>query len=913
MIRMIQSRSAARAKAYFTDALAKADYYVDGQELNGRFQGKLAERLGLDGPVTKDVFFSLCENVNPTTGQALTPRTKEERTTGYDINFHCPKSVSILHALSGDDHILAAFRESVRQTMQDIERDAKTRVRKGGAMDERVTGELLWADFIHQTARPVEDQLPDPHLHGHCFVFNCTWDETERQLKAAQFRDINRDMPYYQARFHKRLSDRLMEAGYRIRRTDQSFEVVGVPQSVVDLFSKRTDEIGRVAKEKNITNAKELDELGARTRAKKQKGHTMAELRAEWRRQIADLEPTDAGEGDQLLRFAPADQGRDLTAEQCVDHALRHGFERASVVQDRRLLATAYRHAVGHRAVTLDGVGDQFTADARLLHVEERGRILCTTRQVLAEEKRMVSLARQGLGKLEPLYRDAPPLTLDGQQAEAVRHVLTTPHRVSIVRGVAGSGKTTLMREAIEKIEQAGKQVLVVAPTAEAARGVLREEGMARADTVAKLLTDPAVQKNLAGQVLWVDEAGLLGTGDMTRLLELAAQQNARLVLGGDTRQHASVVRGDALRILNTVGGIKAAEVSKIYRQRSEEYRRAVAHLAQGNVQSGLETLDAMGGIQAVDPMKPHENLVRDYAEALRRGKSALVISPTHQHGEEVTAAIRQTLKDARLLGKRDATATRLVSLNRTEAEKGDWRNFDVGQVVQLSQNLPGMKRGSVWTVARRSAEGVFVRDEDGLTVPLPLEKSAHFELYRKTELLLAKGDTVRITRNGFDRDKNRLHNGQLLRVQGLRKNGELRLRNPVSKADYTLDTDFGHLAHAYCVTSHAAQGKTVDEVFIAQPAATFPATDAKQVYVSVSRGRDRARIYTDDKESLLAHAARLGDRQSALELVGPQNRTRDLVQQRVREALTRRPAPAKSAPQPTRAKTRDRDHEPGL
>ncbi|MEZ4901802.1 MAG: relaxase domain-containing protein [Spirosomataceae bacterium] len=99
-------------------------------------------------------------------------------------------------------------------------------------------------------------------------MFNATWDETERQIKAVQFRDIKRDMPYYQARFHKRLSDQLMALGYEIRRMEKSFEVEGVPQRVIDLFSKRTDEIGRVAQEKGITDAKELSELGARTRAK---------------------------------------------------------------------------------------------------------------------------------------------------------------------------------------------------------------------------------------------------------------------------------------------------------------------------------------------------------------------------------------------------------------------------------------------------------------------------------------------------------------------------------------------------------------------------------------------------------------------------------------------------------------------
>jgi conjugative relaxase-like TrwC/TraI family protein len=910
MIRMIQSRSAAQAKAYFSDALAKSDYYLGDQELPGRMRGKLADRLALAGPVSKDVFFALCENRDPRTNAPLTPRTKDERTTGYDISFHAPKSVSILHALSGDDQVLRAFQTAVRETMQDLEADVRTRVRKAGAMDERQTGELIWSEFIHQTARPVDGHAPDPHLHAHNYVFNCTWDEVEQQVKAGQFREIKRDMPYYQARFHKRLSDGLLDLGYGIRRTERAFEVAGVPQRVIDLFAKRTDEIGRVAAEQGITDAKELADLGARTRSKKQKGRTMADLQADWRRQIADLGPDTDGEGQRILRYDPDGREMDLTAEQCVQHALDHGFERASVLDERRLLEAAYRHSLGRRDVTLEAVTDGLRADDRLIHVEDRGRTSCTTRAVLAEEQRMVTLARQGQGRLRPLYAQAPELDLDGQQAEAVRHVLTTPHRVSIIRGAAGSGKTTLMREAIDRIEAAGKTVTVVAPTAEASRGVLRQEGMREADTVARLLSDPQQQEALSGQVLWVDEAGLLGTGDMTALLELTTRQNARLILGGDTRQHRSVVRGDALRILNTVGGIPSAEVSKIYRQRNADYRAAVEDLARGDVRRGFEKLDALGAIQSIDPLKPHETLVNDYAAIRQRGKSALVIAPTHEQGEAVTAALRERLKEKGLLGKKDYAATRLTSLNRTEAEKADWRTFSPGQVVQFNQNVPGIGRGSVWTIESASEAGVRLGNGTQQGIPLPLTKAGAFEVYRKGELPLSKGDPVRITRNGFDEDKNRLNNGQTLEVVRIGKQGDLLLRNPISQARYRLDREFGHLAHAYCITSYAAQGKTVDEVLIAQPAATFPATDAKQFYVSVSRGRDRARIYTDDREQLLAHAARLGDRTSALELLDRRNPSLERAQQRIRADVER---PVR-APQPERTRTtKERDHEPGL
>jgi len=909
---MVQSTSAAHAKAYFSDALSKSDYYLDDQELNGHIQGKLAERLGLTGMATKDVFFALCENVNPITGEHLTPRTKEERTTGYDINFHCPKSVSILHALSKDDHLLNAFQESVQETMRDIEQDSKTRVRKEGKYDDRETGELIWADFTHQTARPVEGLAPDPHLHAHCFVFNATWDEQEQQIKAGQFRDIKRDMPYYQARFHKQLSDRLIKLGYQIRQTEKSFEVEGVPKSVIELFSKRTDEIGRIAREKGITDAKELSELGARTRAKKQKGMSMTELKAEWKRQIKELGPDKQGEGERIVRFAPEKDKALLSAEKCVDYALQHDFERASVVQDRRLLATAYRHSLGNKSVSVDAVTDCFQKDSRIIPVKEKTRTFCTTRQVLAEEKRMVELARQGQGKLSPLFAKAPELNLEGQQAEAVRHVLTTPHRVSIIRGAAGTGKTTLMQEAVAWMEKAGKRVTVVAPTAQASRGVLREEGFAKAETVAKLLTDEKMQQELKDQILWVDEAGLLGTKDMTALLELATQKNARVFLGGDTRQHASVVRGDALRILNTVGGIKTAEVSKIYRQRNEQYRAAVEDLSKGDVKDAFVKLEDMGAIKNVDPLRPNDALVNDYVEAITRGRSALVISPTHAQGDEVTAAIRQKMKAEKLIGKKEVAATRLTSLNLTEAQKGDWRSFREGQVIQFNQNVPGIPRGSRWTVESCSEKGVFIKNEAGNSLPLPIQKSNHYDLYQKVEIPLAKGDKVRITRNGFDEEKKRLNNGQILEVAALRKDGTVILRSPISKATYALKEDYGHIAHAHCVTSHASQGKTVDEVFISQPAATFLATDAKQFYVSVSRGRNQARIYTDDKEQLLEYASELGERQSALELVGKRNQTKDIAEHFIRDEINRTPAYADKAKEKASPEI-ERDYEPRI
>lgn len=590
MIRMIPSLSAIHAKSYFNDALLKSDYYLNDQEIAGLWHGRIAERLGLSGKVTKQAFHLLCDNINPATGKPLTLRTNEFRRVGYDINFHVPKSVSVLQALTDDNHILDAFRESVFAVMQFIEADGKTRVRKAGRDEDRVTGELLYADFIHETARPVDGHLPDPHLHAHVFCWNVTYDPIEKRFKAGQFGDIKRDMPYYQAMFHKLLSDKLIALGYQIRRTPKSFEVLGVPEPVLDLFSKRTNEIGQIAKAQGITAPKALDALGARTRAKKQKGLTLAELKADWRKQIfsAGMQKESAGGGP--IRFAPAQKLPELSAVACVDHALLARFERASVARGRRVLETAYRFAIGNASISTDAITQSFRQDRRIIHVREKSGLMVTTKEVLAEEKHMVELAQRGKGSLLPLYLNAPALKATGEHAIAITHILTTPDRVSMLRGGAGTGKTTLMQEAIPLIKAAiGKPPVIVAPTAEAARGILRQEGFQKAETVANLLTSPELQKQLQDGALWVDESGLLGVRDMAALLALADRYNARVVLAGDYHQHASVVRGDALRILHSVAGIHTAEVTRIYRQRNTPYRKVVQALADGNIKAGFD------------------------------------------------------------------------------------------------------------------------------------------------------------------------------------------------------------------------------------------------------------------------------------------------------------------------------------
>ncbi|HUQ71442.1 MAG TPA: MobF family relaxase, partial [Planctomycetaceae bacterium] len=266
MLRIIQNVSAAGAKSYYSTA----DYFTEGQELAGVWRGEGAARLGLAGTVNNAEWDALCDNRDPYSGDRLTLRQKDYRRVGYDFNWHAPKSLSLLYSLTRDERLLEAFRESVDETMRDMEVEMKTRVRKSGRSEDRTTGNMVYGEFVHFTARPVNG-LPDPHLHAHCFVFNTTWDKQECAWKAGQFGDLKRDASYFEAKFHARLAHRLGELGLPVVRTKQGWELAGVERATTEKFSRRTAEIEAEARERGILDSAAKDELGAKTRKRKQK------------------------------------------------------------------------------------------------------------------------------------------------------------------------------------------------------------------------------------------------------------------------------------------------------------------------------------------------------------------------------------------------------------------------------------------------------------------------------------------------------------------------------------------------------------------------------------------------------------------------------------------------------------------
>lgn len=879
MIFVTPTSNARAAKDYFERALSPSDYYLrDAQEQAGQWHGLGAQLLDLSGEVKKDQFFRLCDNEHPVTGERLTARTKDSRRIFYDFTFDAPKSVSVAYEVGGDERILDAFRGSVQETMSEMEADMMARVRGGGEDADRRTSNMVWAEFVHRTTRPV-DGVPDPQLHCHAVTFNATFDPVEERWKAAQFGNIVRDKGYYQAAFHARLAGHLRELGYGIERDGNSFRLAGIDRSSCDRFSRRSAIIEEEADRLGITSAKAKGELGRRTREAKAEGGLISELREDWRARLTDSE---------RQAIAAARAGRETTtanAVQAMDFALAHCFERESVVPEKKLVAQALIHGVGKSSVR-DIWGE--TARSGVIRREVDGQRYATTQDVYREELAVVAFVRDGRGKYRKLGGISDPALdpgLSAEQRDAALTILRSRDAVTELRGSAGTGKTTMMRATVNAIEEGGKRVFAFAPSAKAA-DVLKSEDFGDAATVERLLVDKEMQKRIHGQVLWVDESGLLSVKDMKRLLDVAGEQGARVILSGDIKQHSAVARGDALRLLEEEAGMKYAELKQVRRQIPDDYRAAVTAISEGEtrrkdgrtgLETGIEQLGRMGAIVELEGEERYRRIAADYVEATgqtgRDGKhkTALVVSPTHAEGRCVTEEIRTELKAAGRLKAAEREFTVLKALGLTEAQRRDAGSFQAGEVIQFHQNAKGFKRGERVTVTQADAGGVQVLRADGTVTALPLSEARKFQVYETEQLALAAGDRVRITMNGYSREvkrgaklaKSRLNNGDAFEVEGFTPGGDIRLTN-----GFVVPKDYGGLTHGYVVTSHASQGATVNHVLVALGSESLVAANRQQFYVSVSRGRDSVRLYTDDKEAMLESVKADAARPSATQLM---------------------------------------------
>src|SRR5208282_1831405 len=453
---------------------------------------------------------------------------------------------------------------------------------------------------------------------------------------------------------------------------------------------------------------------------------------------------------------------------------------RKSVVPEHELLNVALSQRPGEVDLPTLKAAVQHSPE---LVKTERG---FSTRQILATELDLIQTVNAGCNAVAPLHPGYQAAAWLGEdQQRAIYHVLRTSDRITGLRGLAGSGKTTALRELVAACKEARVEPLFCAPTA-AATDVLREEGFKAVTLQSLLLTKPALS---ARQLVVLDEAGAVGIDDMKRLFDLA--RDARFVLSGDTGQHASVARGDALRILENHSDFQSGQLTRIRRQRKAGYRKAVELAAQKNTNEAFAQLERMGVVAEFSGDQLHGEAARSYVKALQQNQSVLLVAPTWNEIEAVTEKVRAALKTAGRLAGDEREFQVFDSLSWTEAQKRDARQYRPGLAIRFHRQKTGFAKDETVAVVAVENDALKVQRADGSESIFPLDQgSAVFDVGEKRKLKVAVGDKLLLQSNW----QKRFVNGELVKVKAVQGDSVLLADGRVIPAEYRTFT------HGYAV-----------------------------------------------------------------------------------------------------------------
>ena len=848
MLTINVKRNASRVKDYFKDHLDQGEYYSEKGKIIGHWFGKTLNEFGLEpgSDVSHDKYCLLVDGINPKTGKQIPLRMKNNRRVGFDLTLSAPKSLSILAITAQDSRLIDAHHEAVAVAFSEIEKKARTRVRKGlfiNAKESRVTGNLVGAHFTHRASRAL-----DPQLHTHCIVFNATYDAVEGRVKALETDEIYASAHFITAVYRNTLAEKVRALGYEIEDGRHSWRIKGLPREIESLFSKRKETIEELRKQAEAQRGTRLDNnnvalLALTSRAEKDHELTdeeflnvqLNQLNDHQKRMLKLIKQNALGRTE-LLKcslFQP-EWGQ---SKEAIRYAMDHVFERKSVVKKDELLEAALNHSAGR--ATLEELREEMEGDAFI----QRGDSIMT-REERQREVELLAMIRSGRHTDTPLGSSIElSEQLNPQQKKAAQILLDSHSQFLFLQGKAGVGKTFTLKEMIEK---ATLPVILAAPTS-SATDTLRNEVSGTSKTIQKILLSEAEQKNLANSLLIVDEAGLLSTKQMHSLLTLAQKQNTKILFVGDTRQHNSVEGGDALRLLQDFSIIPIAEITTITRQEEERYREAIQKLSEGKTEEGFQKLQELNAVHERDHSERPIAVAKEYVSKIKEGLSTLVVTPTWKEHETITDAIRDELKKEGFLPQSEVKILVYQSLNFTNVEKKYAPHYEVGQLVSFHSNKGPFKQGDLFEVTGRAGSDLLLKGESNQILQMnPKNYYQSFDAVKAQEKSFAVGDLILMKANYASSPKNKISNGTIKKIEKIDQDKTLHL-----EGGGTLDSKFRHFVHGYAITSQGSQGKTCDHVILSTDSAAGKALSKNQFYVSTSRGKRGVTLFTDNISQL--------------------------------------------------------------
>ena len=412
----------------------------------------------------------------------------------------------------------------------------------------------------------------------------------------------------------------------------------------------------------------------------------------------------------------------------------------------RDLAVFAFRHSDGKEQ--FDQVMAAVRASPELVALGKDGRDQerFTSRDMIAVEARLERsagelAARDGHGVADR-HRDAAigaaegrGLVLSAEQRDALDHITGSAGLASVV-GYAGSGKSAMLGVAREAWEREGYTVRGAALSGIAAENLEGGSGIS-SRTIASLEHAWEQGREQLGprDVLVVDEAGMIGSRQMERVLSQARDAGAKVVMVGDPEQLQAIEAGAAFRSVTERHG--AAEITEIRRQREDWQRDATRALATGRTGEAIHAYDGKGMVHAADTREQARGELVDGWDRARQaepGKSRVILTHTNAEVRELNEEARGRLRASGDLGD-DVTFS---------ADRGT-RAFARGDRLMFLRNERslGVKNGTLGTIEQVSAEGMKVRLDSGARVAFDAKDYAAVDHGYAATFHKAQGVTV--------------------------------------------------------------------------------------------------------------------------------------------------------------------------
>jgi len=692
---------------YYLDKVAEGaeDYYSGEGEAPGEWVGDAARDLGLEGEVGEAQLVAMLTGRNPLDGEPLLSMQGvrgDGPVPGFDLTFSAPKSVSLLWGLGGPVAALevqAAHREAVQAALNYMQRNACwTRRGAGGAEFVHGSGYLA-AAYRHRSSRNG-----DPQLHTHVLVANATQGPDGRwtRLYHPAIYDHATTASYiYEAHLRHELTQCLGVRWQEVRKGIA--EIEGFADSHLREFSTRRAEILEAAGPDASARSMQVATLA--TRKPKEADIGRGELLERWRARAEEIGLDREAVGrtfdpELRLRLGAAEARTVSTwrVDRAVSAAASH-FDRRDAIQ-----AVAGLLPNGAPGAEVEQLADAYLASESVIQIAESAkgprfttrRIWELEREALAVVERMKTQGPPPAGELIAARVIHSRQTLKDDQREMVRRLLTNREGVAVVIGEAGTGKTFAIVAAAEGWAQAGTELRAAAPTWRAAN-VMRDECLP-ATAVASLLVELDRAEHEGGEglargsVLLIDEAGMVDSATLARLVSHAKAAEAKLVLVGDPEQLGEIEAGGLFRAV--ADRTEPLRLDEVIRHEHELDREAAKRIREGEGAEALRLYRSSERvIVAPDAEARREAMVADWHESFDRGEDAVMIAKRNVEVEKLNAMAREVRKQAGKLGDQE------IEVGETRFAAGD-------QVItRVNDRQADIYNRERWHVAEVDAE----------------------------------------------------------------------------------------------------------------------------------------------------------------------------------------------------------------